>query len=118
MGGAGPALEAGERCGSGCRWSREVGAEGVCSRSQAAQAPPVAGDSGDQSARMSGFAQPASASGCRRKFVRTRDFTGVRITLGSHRGGGEGGGVAGNGRCKDLIVARGIYGEGNGNPLQ
>lgn len=98
VGGAGPALEAGERCGSGCWWSGEVGAGGVCSRSQAAQAPPVAGDSGDQSARMSGFANPASASGYRRKFVRTRDFTRVRITLGSHRGGGEEGGVAGNGQ--------------------
>ena len=46
VGGAGPAPEAGERCRSGCRWSGEVGARGVCSRSQVAQAPPVAGNSG------------------------------------------------------------------------
>ena len=97
---------------------------------QAAHAPSVAGDSGDQSARVSGFAEArsarvsgfadrASASEYRSKFVRTQDFTRVRVTLGSHRGGEQGVcGLRATAGVRVLMVSHGIYGDGNGNPLQ
>ena len=107
------------RQGSGCQWSREVGTRGVCSSRPAAHVPSVAGDSGDQSARVSGFADRASASEYRSKFVRTQDFTRVRVLLGSHRGGEQGVcGLQATAGVRVLMVAHGIYGEGNGNPLQ